>query len=105
MVMHSIHGAAARPNPETSFPLRSQHRSFHTVGNPETGVREAWGAEAVAALDAGGFSIPSSYGNLTPSDEFDIVATYGLERLEKLREIKRRYDPRNVFSRGYPRLA
>lgn len=48
--------------------------------------------------------VGASYENLIPPVDTDLEVTFGKETLERLRTIKKQYDPDNFFSNGYPIL-
>lgn len=48
--------------------------------------------------------VGASYQNLIPPIDTDLEVTFGKETLERLKTIKKKYDPDNFFSRGYPAL-
>ncbi|KAK4080990.1 CAZyme family AA7 [Trichoderma harzianum] len=110
---HCAHGNAVKPNPGACFPLRYRHRLFPLNSHyPElTGTEE--GESLVAELSArlidgikatGDAYVGASYQNLIPPVDTDLEVTFGKETLEKLKAIKKKYDPDNFFSRGYPDL-
>lgn len=45
-----------------------------------------------------------AYGNLMPRMDTDAEATFGKETIRRLNALKKKYDPENFFSRGYPSL-
>lgn len=45
-----------------------------------------------------------AYGNLMPGIDTDVEATFGKETLQRLRQLKKTYDPDGFFSGGYPSL-
>ncbi|KAJ3955482.1 hypothetical protein N0V92_007992 [Colletotrichum tropicale] len=111
-VIHSAHGRVLEPNPEACYPLRKRHRIF----NPNAGVQDAqgettefegykeWNDGLIAKLKERGLTLPYGYRNLSPESDIDWVATYGDETLQRLKGIKNKFDPENVFRTGYPRL-
>ncbi|UKZ74564.1 hypothetical protein TrVFT333_002234 [Trichoderma virens FT-333] len=110
---HFAHGMAIKPNPGACFPLRYRHRLFPVTSlHAELGGTEE-GASLVAESSArvindikatGDAYIGASYENLIPPVDTDLEVTFGRETLEKLRTIKKQYDPDNFFSNGYPIL-
>ncbi|KAL6857305.1 major facilitator superfamily domain-containing protein [Trichoderma novae-zelandiae] len=111
---HFIHGMATRPDPSACFPLRFRHRVFaissrHAELLPRTEEKDALVAETCARVveelkATGDVYVGAAYENLIPPIDTDLEATFGRETLEKLRVLKKKYDPDNFFSRGYPVL-
>jgi hypothetical protein len=110
---HNAHGKAIEPNPRACYPLRYKHRLFPIVASGENlltdqKMRSAvhdMADDMVIGLKATGDVLEGvSYGNLIPPIDSDVEATFGKETAEKLRVLKRKYDPTNFFSGGYPVL-
>ena len=103
LLLEHFHGAATRVGPtETAFPHRAVGYNFLTVGEwvdaSATAANVAWAREAYAAM-APHFSA-GWYGNYLNADEVGedsaVSAAFG-PNWKRLREVKRRYDPDNVF--------
>ena len=60
---------------------------------------EAFGRELRAAEGA----LEGTYMSLTAEDTVDLAKIYG-EKLPRLLELKRKFDPENVFKNAVPRL-
>jgi FAD/FMN-containing dehydrogenase len=99
---HLIHGAAARPPPGhsampripgllTTYFLTSWRRSG------EAGPCQAWLDESAARLRP--HAKPTYLNYLTDREPAAVRAAYG-SNYDRLRRIKRRYDPGNVFNKG-----
>ncbi|KAH0497615.1 hypothetical protein TgHK011_004908 [Trichoderma gracile] len=110
---HMIHGMAIKPDPTACFPLRYRHRIFpisaRHVELPRTPEKDARVAEMCARVleelkATGDCYVGAAYENLIPPIDTDLEATFGKETLEKLRLLKKKYDPDNFFSRGFPEL-
>lgn len=110
---HFIHGMATKPNPGACFPLRYRHRIFpisarhaHLLRTDEAEALVAdMCAHVVDELKATGDAyVGASYENLIPAIDTDLEVTFGKDTLEKLRSLKKQYDPDNFFSKGYPVL-
>ncbi|KAL7940984.1 major facilitator superfamily domain-containing protein [Trichoderma barbatum] len=110
---HFAHGMALKPNPGACFPLRYRHRLFpiNSCHVELAGTEE--GESLVAKSSArmvddlratGDAYVGASYQNLIPPIDTDLEVTFGKETLEKLRVLKKQYDPDNFFSKGYPAL-
>lgn len=86
------------PNDETAFP----HRSIPFMTTP--GVRWRDGAEDTAMIDwlksaserISNHAVPGAYVNFIAETEGQATIAYG-SNLERLRSVKRRYDPHNLF--------
>jgi FAD/FMN-containing dehydrogenase len=103
LLLEHFHGAATRVGPtETAFPHRGVGYNFLTVGEwvdaSATAANIAWAREAYAAM-APHFSA-GRYVNYLNADEVGedsaVSAAFG-PNWKRLREVKRRYDPDNVF--------
>ena len=103
LLLEHFHGAATRVGPtETAFPHRAVGYNFLTVGEwvdaSATAANVAWAREAYAAM-APHFSA-GRYVNYLNADEVGedsaVSAAFG-PNWKRLRQVKRRYDPDNVF--------
>ena len=100
MVVEHFHGEICRVAPTaTAYPApraRLQPRADRPVARPgrDRGQR-AWVRETYAALEP--YMAPKSYVNYLADDENDQVANAYGPNLARLVEIKRRYDPDNLF--------
>jgi hypothetical protein len=56
------------------------------------------------ALDQSGLSLPGGFPAFWPPDQVDVERFFGEQRASRLRELKARLDPSNVFHHGLPRL-
>ncbi|OHE94942.1 FAD/FMN-containing dehydrogenase [Colletotrichum orchidophilum] len=111
-VIHAAHGRAIEANPAACYPLRKRHRIATPLGAVIDTTSQAveyeeykkWADDLVDALSEQGGKLPYGNRNLGPEKDMDWVATYGEETLSRLREIKKKFDPQNVFKTGYLRL-
>ncbi|KAF6815627.1 6-hydroxy-d-nicotine oxidase [Colletotrichum plurivorum] len=111
-VVHSAHGRALQENPGACWPLRRRHRIVNPAAGvplaqgegPEFKAYKKWMDGVVEGLSEQGLALPYGYRNLGPEKDTDWVATYGEETLARLKEVKAKFDPENVFRTGYPRL-
>jgi FAD/FMN-containing dehydrogenase len=103
LLVEHFHGAATRVGPtETAFPHRSVGYNFLTAGEwldpSATPANIAWAREAYAAM-APHFAA-GRYVNYLNADEIaegdSVSAAFG-PNWKRLREVKRRYDPDNIF--------
>jgi FAD/FMN-containing dehydrogenase len=104
IALHHFHGVAARvPLQATVFGLRQPHLLVEILAAwdgdsaPHNGSRHRQWAESLSSRLAA-HALPGGYPNLLGPDEVDrIELAYGVN-LPRLRQLKRRYDPDNVFS-------
>ena len=100
MVIEHLHGAVTRVDPTaTAFPYRAPGYNLVVTGvwiDPaDTDVNVAWVRQTMAALEP--FLSERRYQNYMPGDADDTVdRAYG-PNLERLVQLKRRYDPDNLF--------
>jgi FAD/FMN-containing dehydrogenase len=103
LLLEHFHGAATRVRPtETAFPHRAEGYNFLAVGEwmeaSATTANVAWTREAYSAM-ASHFAA-GRYVNYLNAEEMDqasaVEAAFG-PNWKRLREVKRRYDPDNVF--------
>jgi FAD/FMN-containing dehydrogenase len=103
LLLEHFHGAATRVgSTETAFPHRTVGYNFLAVGewlDPSATVANvAWAREAYAAM--GPHFSTGRYVNYLNADEVAegsaVSAAFG-PNWKRLREVKRRYDPDNVF--------
>ena len=103
LLFEHFHGAAARkPADETAYALRDTGYNVAIIGQwfdrADEGAATSWCRNAFSALQA--YVGPRRYANYIGSDEdadAAAVAAYGAN-LPRLRELKRKYDPENVFA-------
>ncbi|MFI7011955.1 FAD-binding oxidoreductase [Streptomyces sp. NPDC050145] len=104
LYLHHFHGAAARvPVADTAFALRQDHllveiaASWTPAGAPAAdGAHGQWARRVSDEL--AGFALPGGYPNLLGSDERERALLGFGPNAGRLLEVKRRYDPHNVFS-------
>ena len=103
IALHHFHGAAARvPVSQTAFALRRDHllveilAAWQPAESADRARHRAWADDLSQALAP--FALPGGYPNLLAPDEYQRAeAAYGTNA-ERLRELKRRYDPNDVFA-------
>ena len=114
LIAHNAHGAAIKADPTSCFVNRTPHLVFGIgagVAPPATGsgpeMREAaqFSDRLADSLKAEGLSMDSAYMNFSPPDECDTLLFYGKETTERLKIMKKKYDPQNVFFKAYPTLV
>jgi hypothetical protein len=108
LVLHHLHGAGIRVAPETTaFGMRRKHfmleigAAWEPSSKAEGDVHREW-AHRLSRAALAPFALPGGYANfLTPEDHEQIGSVYG-GNAGRLREVKRRFDPDNVFPQRYP---
>ena len=100
MMVEHFHGAVCRVDPTaTAYPHREPGYNLVLIGQwldpAETDANVAWVRETYAALEP--FMAPKSYVNYLADDESERVADAYGANLARLTELKRRYDPDNLF--------
>ncbi|HEV7232755.1 MAG TPA: FAD-binding oxidoreductase [Sphingorhabdus sp.] len=109
IILHDFHGAAARVGSDaTAFALRDEHFVVEVIANwPATSShgpsRKAWAERLDTELAT--IAMPGGYaGLLAPSASASVADFYGTNA-ERLLEIKRRFDPQDLFRSGIGRLV
>ena len=100
MLIEHFHGAVCRVDPTaTAFPFREPGYNLVLTGQwsdpADTDANVAWVRDTFAALEP--YTAPKGYVNYLGDDESARVASAYGPNLAKLVEIKRRYDPDNLF--------
>lgn len=99
--LHHMGGAVERAGQETAFPDRDSRFTFNVLGNwsdrAEDSANREWARSFGTALER--FGSGRAYVNfLTDVHGSDTVkAAYGDRKYARLREIKQKYDPLNLF--------
>jgi FAD/FMN-containing dehydrogenase len=107
LALHHLHGAPARVLPDaTAFGMRQKHYMLEIVpawepNSPdEASTHWKWASDLSSVLAP--FALPGGYANfLGPEDREQIPAAYG-GNARRLREVKLKFDPDNVFSSATP---
>jgi hypothetical protein len=100
IILEHFHGAASRVAPTaTAFPHRAPGFNLVVVGQwrdpADTPANVQWVRDTFTALAP--YTAPRTYMNYAADDEADRVdAAYG-PNIDRLRDVKRRYDPDNLF--------
>lgn len=64
-----------------------------------------WADTIAREIDERGLRLDMGYPNFTCDIDMDTASFFGEEATRRLKAVKQKYDPENVFFRGYPRLA
>lgn len=107
IVLHHFHGAGTRVAPDaTAFGMRQEHftaiiySTWESVVAGESAVHRQWASDLFSRLAP--FALPGGYANLLgPDAREQISAAYGGNG-RRLGELKRKFDPDNVFSSAIP---
>ncbi len=103
VLIEQMHGAAIRVSPEaTAFSRREKCFNVSALGVWDDSALDAghiaWARDSAAALEPHSTSGAGYLNYGAPDEPIERVrAAYGDEKFERLRRIKRRYDPDNVF--------
>ena len=74
-----------------------------TTGDDARVVAE-WVSRIALAFKNSEESLEDGYMSLTPPEDCDALAFFGAETVERLKVVKRRYNPSNAFHGAYPVL-
>jgi FAD/FMN-containing dehydrogenase len=103
IAMHHFHGAATRiPEVGSAFGLRREHFLVEAIAawDPEDeengAVHRAWARNLSRVLSRS--ALPGGYANLLGPDDHDQIALAHGANIDRLRKVKQRFDPDNVFS-------
>ena len=100
MVIEHFHGAVCRIDPTaTAYPFREPGYNLVLTGQwgdpADTEANVAWVRDTFTALEP--YTAPRVYVNYLADDESARVASAYGPNLDRLVEIKRRFDPDNLF--------
>jgi hypothetical protein len=107
IALHHFHGPGTQVAPDaTAFGLRQQHFLMEIVAawdpnaTEDSAVHHQWVSDLFSILAP--HALPGGYPNfLTSEDREQLGSAYG-HNAARLRDLKRRYDPENVFSSAIP---
>ena len=109
--LHELRGPSAAPNPDSVFAAREPHfmLEFISLVNQEENVKESekWGASLrneILQKDPENV-LPGTYISLTPPGDVPLSKIYGPDaNYQNLLDLKKKYDPQNVFNLAVPNL-
>ncbi|KAL5364199.1 hypothetical protein BJX96DRAFT_156912 [Aspergillus floccosus] len=116
VIFHSNHGKGVRrevtDNVGAAFPIRHQHVILGVHGGTRPGQADAqeladaarWATDMVEAIDHNGLSLSGGFPSFWPPDQVDIEGFFGDKVAGRLRQLKARLDPNDIFCRGMPGL-
>jgi hypothetical protein len=107
VAIHHFHGAAARvPLDTTAFGLRRDHFLVEIVAVWEPGAGDDGAAHRhwarVLSRSLAPAALPGGYPNLLGPDEHDRAALAYGRNLERLKAIKKQFDPLGIFASAIP---
>lgn len=110
-LFHHAHHRAAQPDPNSVFNIRHNHYVYGLTGSssPESTAEERertvkWADNLFRTLKDAGSSMKEGYPSFSRSEHIDAVAYFGVEKVERLRALKQKYNPGNAFPKAYPAL-
>lgn len=110
LVIHDFHGAATNIDPAaTAFALRTPHfvieiiSAWDGAANGEASGHRAWSEQVSASLVT--VALPGGYPNLLSPDEGERTRQFFGGSTERLKAIKSRVDPDDLFRSGTGRIA
>lgn len=103
IVVHSCHGVGINPNPNSCFEKREPHNFIEILAmnlkNKDKTPDYEWADALEKELKEKGLTSTGAYSALTePGRAEKGLETFFGKNLERLKEVKRKTDPRNVFS-------
>ncbi|KAJ4860701.1 FAD binding domain-containing protein [Trichoderma breve] len=116
IIMHDSHGAGTRASGSTAvdsavFSNREPHLMFGffaaAPSNDQEGLEKskAWAYRLVEKVTKAGLAMPTRYINFTHPLKGDGFGYYGAQGLIRIKAVKGRLDPLNLFSKNTPDLA
>ncbi|KAK0385350.1 hypothetical protein NLU13_7826 [Sarocladium strictum] len=102
LCVHEVRGPSAQSRDDSVFAAREAHFLIECIGTASTPGRAeetwTWALQLKNALrqTSKGNLLPGDYVSLTPPSQLNYAEVYG-EHWPRFKDIKARYDPRNVF--------
>ncbi|KAL4986248.1 hypothetical protein BDW68DRAFT_189013 [Aspergillus falconensis] len=116
VIFHNNHGKGVlhevADTVGAAFPNRYQHviLGLHGgtrpgwAGEQELAGAARWVIELEEAVDQNGLSLPGGFPAFWPPDQVDVERFFGKERASRLRQLKARLDPNDLFHHALPGL-
>ncbi|KAI0006552.1 hypothetical protein F4779DRAFT_629751 [Xylariaceae sp. FL0662B] len=110
ILFHHAHGRAILPK-NAAYAARERHFVWgingaanlnHTDEEKKTAFE--WSDTINNEVRARGLALDQGYWSFTPSKYMDTLKWYGKENMERLKELKDKYNPGNAFPQAYPSL-
>jgi len=107
--IHELRAQSASPQPNSVFTAREPHFVLELIGavakledakDAVDWITTFW--EEMKKIDPENI-LESTYISLTPPEHLDLSKIYG-SNLETIKDLKREYDPENVFNFAIPRI-
>ncbi|PTB66231.1 FAD-binding domain-containing protein [Trichoderma citrinoviride] len=116
IIMHDSHGAGTRASgaaleENAAFQNREPHLMFgffpsaHPDDKEGMKVGRAWADRLFDGIKKAGLAMPSHYINFASPEKGDGLLYYGPEAIVRIRAVKRRLDPSNLFAKSTPDIA
>ncbi|TFA98237.1 hypothetical protein CCMA1212_010034 [Trichoderma ghanense] len=116
IIMHDSHGAGTRASgaafeENAAFQNREPHLMFGIFPSAhpddEEGMKKgrAWADRLFDGVTKAGLAMPSHYINFSTPAKGDGLGYYGREGIVRIRAVKRRLDPSNLFAKSTPDIA
>lgn len=110
VVIHNNHGQGAAPKSETAcFATRSRNFVIGIqagvppeASNEDFKTATEWAKRLDQKLGELSMGDSAKYGNFVPTKDLNLDLVYGADAAKKLRTLKDKFDPDNVFSKGWP---
>lgn len=116
IIMHDSHGAGTRASgaaleENAAFQNREPHLMFGFFPSAHPDDKEgiekgrAWADRLFDGVTNAGLAMPSHYINFSTPAKGDGLGYYGPEGIVRIRAVKRRLDPSNLFAKSTPDIA